>query len=218
MSHITTIAVNEGIVMTGDRLCVRTPSGLSILQSQIISRSYRKLFNIGNIGISCVSSIQINSDIDINSFCRINNFNSVKETADSLIYYIQHSKDEYVFHVSGYNNDKPEVYRISTLKEDLIINKMGFNNKLKSFNDKCFIHQGSSPYSKEYVDIINSKPELLDLYTLQDAVNVSKLIFDIGKGLDWYLHHAELMADLEMLAITPNGLKYLIKKELEVLC
>jgi len=76
---------------------------------------------------------------------------------------------------------------------------------------------GNMRQIKHYVDKIKNDKDFINHLTLQEAVNAVKFIFDAARGFEWLADHIKTMSeDFEMLAITPDGVKWLKKHELEL--
>jgi len=216
MSHITTMAINDGIIMLGDRLV----GG----RARILKR---KLFSTGNIGLSCLchfgnekEGMPLGESGAIAEFCKTNSFNSPKEAAEKFYQYL---KDDlckkfgisiYVAHIAGYNG-VPEMYRISNLEEDRKITTFG-SSELKFFGNKGFMQYGCGGwYAEQYADMINSQKglSLLNNYTLQDALDFSKLIHTMCRGLMKHLERKEeISEEIDVLALTSEGIQWLRKE------
>jgi len=63
--------------------------------------------------------------------------------------------------------------------------------------------------------MINSS-KYYEAYTLQDAADISKFAIDTVRGLDRFIDFQDCVSEkIEMIAITRDDLKWLIKQELE---
>lgn len=237
MSYISTMGVSvlsEGIVMLTDmQLTHRTQMSENHLFT-IANKSYRKLFTIGdNIGVSFCGALgritNIPYNVLIDEFCRRNIFRSPQEAANAIHEYIVchcNNKDlvkidgecEYVVHIAGYiKHEKglvcPSMYRISTLRCET---KSGYRI-IEYKGDKGFMQCGNMLRITQYVNLINSNQDLLDHLTLQEAVDTSKTMFDVARGLERCIDRMDTISEnFEMIALTPDGIKWLKKAELEV--
>jgi hypothetical protein len=122
------------------------------------------------------------------------------------------------------------MYQVSTCKEELekrvvetvdvtgakVYTHVGGKIILDKGN-KGFLQSGDQRRVHTYAEHINQDKYFLDHCTLQDAVNASKALFDMARGLQWILDHDKAISEeFEMLALTPDGIKWLKKHELEV--
>jgi 20S proteasome alpha/beta subunit len=205
------MAVTNGIVMAADRQAMHSGN-------KVLTRSVHKLFAIGsNVGVSCVGMTDPQTELYLQLLSEGKTFDNPKEAAAAIKNFlineinIEISKDadmDNVIFVAGYDKKKgripvPEVYYISIQ-----------NNDITTVGSWGFTHIGSSNYFEPYQDRINSNRVG---YSLQDAVDICKLAFDLSRGLEKYLDFEDnISPDIEMLAITPSGIKWILKKELEV--
>ena len=173
----------------------------------------------------------------LDRFCRERAFKDPKEAAFSLHDFIysggdeQHveemkkhyelnGEDKYLFHVAGYEVDKkrglvnPNLYCVNTIyvansrKQNVVFIREG----------ERFIQCEYDIHISDFVDQINAdEKEFLCNYTLQDAVDVSKTLFDIARGTQRIINRVDTISEnFEMVALTKDGIQWLRKYELKV--
>ena len=234
MSYISTMAVNEGIIMLADMQVIRGQTEYKA--PSIATTSYHKLFSIGdNIGIAiCTNNsftrrTQSYSQL-IKEFCNDNVFQYPHDAAIELQNYLskvscsyeqlqQYGEDQYVIHVAGYNKpDTPTngfihtdgVYSICTIKDMQ-------EKKIEHKGQKGYWQCGNMIHVSQYVEKINNDKERIDRYTLQDAVDTSKAIFDVARALEHHVDHIDTISEnFEMIAITKDGIQWVKKHELRI--
>jgi len=243
MSYITTMVVCEGIIMAADRQITQNASTKKIdiqtannnfLEQQIsnmindhlknidgqlkkpLTRSAKKLFTMGNnIGIAKGQTMYTRNHVPlsiyVDDFCRKHTFDKPKEAAEKLLEYlriIDNSVDTTLF-LAGFDNN-PELLSGEAYYIKVKDNEYG-NMKMPGFN-----YAGANDYFSEYSKKL-SAPENIMNYTLQDAANICKLAIDTCRGLERYLDFNEAISDdIEMIAITKDGIQWLKKAELTI--
>jgi hypothetical protein len=239
MSFISAMAVPDGIIMMAD---MQVTLGAFKDDAPGVSTKYaKKLFTMGdNIAVSHASRTtgrlgKYGQDSGglINEFCRANTFRDPQKATYALYDYIKkggsnahhaenlrkdyelNGEDEYVIFVAGYVRHEgkglicPSVYRISTLEEDEV--------KIAYKGCEGFMQCGNMTHVWQYVEKINADKDFLHNCTLQDAVDASKIIFDMARGLERLIDHIDTISEnFEMLALTPDGVRWLRKHELEI--
>jgi len=243
MSYITTMVVCEGIIMAADRQITQTASTRKLdlqmannntMEQQIASlfnqklsnlddlfkkpltRSAKKLFTMGNnIGIAMGQTMytrnHVSLSIYVDDFCRKHTFDKPKEAAEKLLKYLRNIDDsvDTILFLAGFDND-PELLSGEAYYIKVKDNEYG-SMKMPGFN-----YAGANEYFFDYSNKINAREKILS-YTLQDAVNICKLATDICRGLERYLDFNEAISDdIEMIAITKDGIQWLKKAELTI--
>jgi hypothetical protein len=217
MSYISTMAVNDGIIMLADRRVGNIKSGERPLFK-------RKLFTTGNIGV-CFLSHYCTKDpfLSIEQFCEHKHFNGPMEAAEGIHKHIRTDLTESVgtmcvIQIAGYNksDNKPAVYTIDYRQGEEIIGKFG-NETCKYRGDRGFFHFGCADgYIEQYAEMIN-KSEFIRICSLQEAADWSVLMHSFGKGMIRYMSLRDDISDeIDVIAITPEGIRWLRKPELEV--
>jgi hypothetical protein len=221
------MAIGEGVIMLADRLVENEKKDNGA--KRIFKR---KVFTIGNnIGLSCLCHYNTKGSVHpigeqgaIANFCKAHTFRTPQEAAQAFSDRLCNSWCDtfkismYVAHISGFNAGKPEMYLISNLNEA----ETGIGSHVLKFcGNKGLMGNGNGKwFFRQYIDMINSDAglKLLDDYSLQDAVNFSKLLHTMGRGLRLYLDLEEKVSeDFDVLSITPNGIQRLKRQELEVI-
>jgi 20S proteasome alpha/beta subunit len=224
MSYVTAMAVKGGIIMAADRQAMLHG------KDRIASKTIKKLFTIGdNIGVNSAGRSFYNEKFFIEKLSKTKSFNSPLEAAMEIKYFfsnytepVKHERHDGVcdyplYFIAGYDKSKmkskfdpngyqmptPEIYHFNT-KDNNIVKTCSYG----------FTYCGANYYFDKYVDKIN---ENIYRYTLQDAVDITKFSFDISRNLQKYLDFEDRISeDIEMIAITPHGIEWIQKKELEV--
>jgi hypothetical protein len=220
------MSVNDGIIMAAD---MQSMNG-----DRIVSKTIKKLFSIGdNIGVNMGGMALSSSNLYLEHLSGTKNYDSPIEAARDIMFFfiedmekaVREKKDgmssDTEFYVAGYDKTKagkktllnpigkwslidPEIYHISVQ-----------NERITSMGCFGFLFRGANSYFNYYCEKINEK---IFGYTLQDAVNITKLAFDTSRSLGKYLDGEEYISeDIEMLAITPLGIEWVQKKELEMI-
>jgi len=214
MSYISVMAVGEGIIMTADRQ-VTTPK-----DNRIMTKTASKIFTIGdNIGVVIGGEMYAIAEKKLISllfgeFCKHNTFENPKNAADKIFDFlcsIETSGDYLgiIALVAGYDrkNNSTEIYYIATQAKELsYCGDLGFINITKNY------------HFKPCMDKINEKLSGCGYmhYTLQDSIDISKFGIDMTRFIDRYIEFRDYISDdIEMLSITPQGIQWIIKKELE---
>lgn len=214
MSYITTFATLEGVIMTADRQIMKG----SLPHSKPLTKTARKLFTMGdNIGIvmgqAMYTESQIPVSVFIDHFCATNTFDGPEQAAIKLLELLHRvggNIDTYVF-LAGYDKSKPdqltpEIYHFE-------VNK----GTLHGGSDVSFCYAGANAYFKPFSERLNADKLSLLNYSLQDALNICMLATDMSRGLEKYLDfNQEISDDVEIIAITPRGIQWVRKAELEV--
>jgi len=244
MSYITTMVLCEGIIMSADRQITQRAStrkidvqmANNIIEQQIsnlfnqelsnldnlfkrpLTRTAKKLFTMGdNIGIAMGQTMFTNNNyipvsLYVEHFCRNNNFDNPKEAAEKLLEYLRQvdSTINTTLFIAGYNKSDLDTLSGVAYYVKVKENKYG-NMKMPGFN-----YAGANDYFSDYSNKINTCENILK-YTLQDAVNICKLATDICRGLERYIDFNEAISDdIEMIAITKDGIQWLKKAELAI--
>jgi len=247
MSYISTMKVNDGFIMLADMQLCRKRGRIDIEWDapKVISVSSRKLWTIGNnIGISLTAASQRYVrhghiyTVLLNRFCNEHTFSTPREAAFALhdfIYsggrdkahveymekcYDLDGEDKYLFHVAGYEIDEkrglvnPNLYCVNTIhcsdsrKEPVVFAREG----------KGYIQCEYEIHIAEFINQINAdKEEAFYNYSLQNAVDISKTLFDIARGAQRIINRVNTISEnFEMIALTPDGIQWLKKYELKV--
>jgi hypothetical protein len=238
MSYISVMAVREGIVMLADRRgCYIDFMGGQAFGHPTETELKRKIFTIGsNIGLvyGGVAGTKDGRTVEqyLERFCKTHSFTNPEEAGFELIFYmkkntelcdVSYKEDSYndtVLYIAGYDNrkkkyilnssrdtfPKPEIYFV-TIKA----------GQIRFSGDMGFLYAGSYAYIKPFTDKLNTTIAIKQ-HSLQGAVDFSKLAFDITRGLEKHLDlKTTISDDFEMIAITPYGIQWLRKAELEIL-
>jgi 20S proteasome alpha/beta subunit len=219
MSYITMMGTKHGIIMAADRQAM-----IAGKNNKVSTRTMKKLFPIGDsIGLSFSGVSGFEEYIE--QFCRTYKPVTVEQTAQDFFSFIHEAamrKVESVqkveqhsllsVYMAGYDKNeefpKPKMYQI-------VIPANGGKN-IFFVGSNGFMYDGCSHYFQPYVDKIGKNPRFHH-YTLQDAVDITKLAFNIGINLARYIEFEEKISrDIDMIAITPDGIQWLLKNELEV--
>jgi predicted proteasome-type protease len=218
MSYCTVMAVKNGIIMAADR---RAMAG-----GNIASHTQKKLLVIGDtVAMTKGGNVRPLAELYYEKLSHEKKFNSPTEAAQEIINYFSENIDQYEKEedainnetnciIAGYDKQKinvigggiptPEIYYASTQK-----------NTVLNISNYRFFFRGANEYFDQYVDEINKRIIAFN-YTLQDAVNITKFAFDMSRTLGHYLDRQNSISeDIEMLSITPYGVEWVRKKELE---
>jgi len=244
MSYIVTMGVAEGVIMAADRqITQRADIGrlnmntagnpaeqivtkminekLAILKSFVtpLTRTARKLFTMGdNIGVSMGKSMYNESGIPmavfVDYFCRTHTFDKPQEAAGELLKYLSNvgGNVDTLLHLAGYNRSQPEQLTPEMYHLDLEA------NVFSGGSDLAFNYGGFNEYFKPFSDRINDREaKTIFKYSLQDAVDIAKFAIDMSRFLSRYLDFEDaISSDIEMIAITHNGIQWLRKAGLEI--
>jgi len=103
-----------------------------------------------------------------------------------------------------FNKPMPEIYFLNTQ-----------DGKITDLRNYGFWCRGANQYFDRYQEKINVN---IHSYTLQDAIDITRFAFDTSRGLGRYLDKEDLISDdMEIIAITPYGIEWVQKKELELI-
>ena len=246
MSYIVTMGVAEGVIMAADRQITQIASidelnmntagntaeqaVMEMINEKLgklkktfttsLTRTARKLFTMGdNIGVSMGQAMYnengILMSVFVDYFCRTHSFDKPREAAEELLEYlckVGGNNVDTILHVAGYNKSEPEQLTPEMYHLDL---------KTKDFfggSDLVFNYGGFNEYFKPFADRINDgEAKTILRYSLQDAVDITKFAIDMSRFLSRYLDFEDgISEDIEMIAITHNGIQWLRKAELEV--
>ena len=243
MSYITTMIVSDGIVMAADSACsmlrvvdtknihnnnydnaIQNITGdqmaidyQNVIGSYIISKSVQKLWEMKKCPIAISSgqeTITRNTGKSIqpyiNFFCNNNCYDNPKDAALDLLQLIR-SVDPTIgaiFHVCGYNPSSsipyPEFWVVDIAKGMLTCalkqGQGGFN------------YHGANDFFTPYALMISQN---LIYFTLQDAIDITLLAFNMSIKLQKFIKLEQYIAPpIDLLVITPSGIKWIQKKEL----
>lgn len=223
MSHISTMAVREGIVMTADRMFMA-------VGKREIPIFKKKLFTMGdNIGLSILCHYASN-DIDLYhelaNYCRNYSFNNVREAFETLWewfipnLYKYCNGSTYIMHIAGYDKIKtisgrmytepePKMYCITNYKTD--------QEGVLVPRERFMCHGCGSDSVKQYGDMVNRVIDYND-YSLQDAVDFSKLIHTMGREYMRFMCRMDAISeDIDMIAVTPDGIQQIKRYEMKLI-
>jgi len=243
MSYITTMGVPSGVIMAADRqitqkaqIQTELPEGRNDNETFIlntiartyeptfamlknyarpISRTVKKLFTIGdNIGVNMGQTLHTKEGIPVSVFmdyfCRTKSFDDPEIAAKELCNYL-HGIDgnmDTIIHLAGYDKTEPdiltpEVYRIS-IKENTVFSMKNYGFHYAGYNDYFLQHC-------EKID------ENIFKYSLQDAADICNFAITMCRTLSKYLDfNSGISDDIEMIAITHNGIQWIKKAELKL--
>ena len=223
MSMIVTTVVPRGIVMaadSGNSVCeVSKPFMLHFDPSRNISKSFEKLFSMPNsIGISLAHEWITSSGKPIHPyfdhFITNNSFNTPKEAAYALLKYISSIDPnlDIKFHVAGYEaqgKDEPPAACAFLVKVK--------DNTVTLFNQPGaggLMYCGAADYLSSFTPLIKQN---IGFYSLQDAVDVSVFAITMSARLQRFIAMSDVICgDIDALAITQNGLKWVSRKSLQI--
>jgi hypothetical protein len=183
--------------------------------SRPIPKTDKKLFaKVDNIGLAMGKTMHTSKKFPVNllvsSFCKKNNFDTPKEAVEKLLEYLR-SKDpemDTIILLAGYDKTSeefplPEMYHISVK-----------NNAASFYGNMGFLYAGNNDYFKPYSDRIRQEQNILD-YSLQDAVDICQLATHMSRELDRLIDFRDTVSeDIEMIAITLDGIQWIKKAEL----
>jgi hypothetical protein len=184
-----------------------------------ITKTARKLFTMSdNIGVSMGNEMYneqgLPMGVYVDFFCRNNTFDKPHEAAVVLLAYLRKvgGNVDTILHLAGYDKSNidalsPEMYHLS-LKD----------NKISGGPDLAFWYGGFNDYFKPFYEKINDREKkLIFRYSLQDAAIIAKTAIDMSRFLSQYIDFKDgISDDIEMIGITPNGIQWLRKAELEI--
>jgi hypothetical protein len=109
-------------------------------------------------------------------------------------------------HFAGYDKSYgfflPELYEINILQKIF-----------KYHGNTGIAVAGANDYFMPFTEKIK---EQINLYNLQDAVDICCLAIDMSRRLEKHIDFRETISDFDMVAITLDGLQWLKKAKLEV--
>jgi len=214
MSFASAMAVSEGIIMLSDHQI--TVPGVYMP----LTRSAKKLLAVGdNIGICIGAQMILPGGQPVSMALEYHLKNKKYDRPEDLAmeifdFMLPYDREEYpigyTFVLAGYDKTidafpQPEIYFISTKYECCELKRT-----------EGLLQVASNPYFKQFADKINNNP-YYKYYTLQDAIDISKLAVDFSRNIERYLDFKECISPkIDMIAITPHGIQWIVKTELEV--
>jgi hypothetical protein len=203
------MAVPSGVIMAADRRIGNDdPKIRPVLK--------RKLFTIGNnigVGFLCHCEKLVIYD-HFNEYCRHNFFINTLEAAKGIIdfikdYYARVLGSLYAIQIAGYTESGLQSFTYT------IDYKHG--QEIVERKNPGFYHYGcASGFIQQYEDMVN-KSAFIQECSLQEAADWSLLMHQIGRGMTKFICSQDIVSDeIDVMSITPDGIQWLRKQELEV--